>query len=207
MNVGLIRFCVCVCLSVRIAHTLSKIKFVTNYVRRFWHLLSNSVTAKMALRDIDLPFRGKVIKIRISLKRQELALKCVEDICRFWHLPSNGVFAKIVLRDLDLLFNGETLIFLYIWNICTFWRLTSNSVIATFAFSDFDLPFEDKRVWNFYISETVRANAKRVWDIYGFWALPSNDVIFENCTPWPWHIFWRSKIYLFVYLKHTERLL
>ena len=45
----------------------------------------------------------------ISLKRSELAQKCVRDICRFWHLPSNAAIAKIVLHDLDLLFEGKNL--------------------------------------------------------------------------------------------------
>ena len=68
----------------------------------------NSVTAKIALCDLDLLFGGKKIFFVISFKRLELAQKCVASMCRFRHWPENGVIEKIVLCDLDLLFGGET---------------------------------------------------------------------------------------------------
>ena len=40
------------------------------------------VSVKMVLRDLDLLFEGHNFKILISLKRYELAKKCVE-VCRF----------------------------------------------------------------------------------------------------------------------------
>ena len=54
--------CLSVCLSVkivRIGHTLTKIKHVTNYVYIFSYIVfSNDVNAKIALRDIYLLFDG-----------------------------------------------------------------------------------------------------------------------------------------------------
>ena len=54
---------------VRTGHILEKIKNVKNNVCTFLHLLSNGVIAKISLRNLDLLFGGKTLKIVIYLKR------------------------------------------------------------------------------------------------------------------------------------------
>ena len=75
--------------------------------RRFWHLPSNGANCNSCTPGLCPTFGGNIFAIFITLKRLELAGKCVGDCCRISHLPWNGVIEKIPLRDLDLLFESE----------------------------------------------------------------------------------------------------
>ena len=76
---------------------------------RFWHLPSNGVVAKIAIRDLDLLFGGQIFTIFYIFETVRSSAKCVGDICRFYHLPFKGLFSNIAISDIDLLFGGQIL--------------------------------------------------------------------------------------------------
>ena len=69
----------------------------------------------MKLRKLDFVILTYLLKIKIwniciSLKRLELAQKCLGNICRFLHLPSNGAIAINALCELDLRIDGKNIL-------------------------------------------------------------------------------------------------
>ena len=74
----------------------------------FRHSSSNSVIAKMLLRDLDrFISRSKIKNANISETLRAIAQKCVGVFGKYRHLLSNSVIAKIALRDIYLLFEDN----------------------------------------------------------------------------------------------------
>ena len=111
--------CVCVCVYVSVCvsvtfvstgRTLAKSK-CKNAVCRCWHLPSNGVIAKIALRDLDLHFQGQTFQVAILRSKRCKTASNTNSII----YSKSGICrrtANVVRHDLDLYFQGHEF-----WNV------------------------------------------------------------------------------------------
>ena len=123
----------------------------------FWHLPSNGITVKIMLNDSDLLFEGKHFLNLISLKRWQLANKCVGvsfvdfDIChrmvsmqKFYCMTFTYIL-KVKIKDVNI--SEMVRVSAKMCGVfCRFWYFPSNSVNAKIEVCDIDLVSEGQNL-------------------------------------------------------------